>query len=294
MLGRRKKVITFFVVSLFAFQVLLLYRGMPLHKQQEHFASINKLTATIAELSYSLLRVPELVHSAGGEIKSIPKVSAITRKWNRNTKCLDDWCTSHLQKSSFMCYKHCRSLAEIESDLYYGTPRRCKFRRAAGHSVMALVSVPGSGNTWVRGLLEKATGICTGSIYCDIALRRKGFVGEYVHDGSALVVKTHTSDFQWRGKHLQKRNIMDAFYDAAILLVRNPFDTFVSERHRSALHEKQEKRMISHEVGTPGDMKNHLNRMGEEAFGKFVVVYFQVPLSYRLVLQLSSQIGMAL
>ena len=27
---------------------------------------------------------------------------------------------------------------------------------------MALASFPGSGNTWVRGLLETATGICTG------------------------------------------------------------------------------------------------------------------------------------
>ena len=29
---------------------------------------------------------------------------------------------------------------------------------------MALASFPGSGNTCVRGLLEKATGICTGEI----------------------------------------------------------------------------------------------------------------------------------
>ena len=27
---------------------------------------------------------------------------------------------------------------------------------------VALISFPGSGNTWIRGLLEKATGICTG------------------------------------------------------------------------------------------------------------------------------------
>ena len=30
-------------------------------------------------------------------------------------------------------------------------------------SEVALVSYPGSGNTWTRGLLEKATGVCTGT-----------------------------------------------------------------------------------------------------------------------------------
>ena len=32
----------------------------------------------------------------------------------------------------------------------------------AGHGPVGLVSFPGSGNTWVRGLLQKATGVCTG------------------------------------------------------------------------------------------------------------------------------------
>ena len=36
-----------------------------------------------------------------------------------------------------------------------------------GRAAVALVSFPGSGNTWVRGLLEQASGICTGKL-CDI------------------------------------------------------------------------------------------------------------------------------
>ena len=31
-----------------------------------------------------------------------------------------------------------------------------------GRGPVGLVSFPGSGNTWVRGLLQQATGICTG------------------------------------------------------------------------------------------------------------------------------------
>ena len=31
-------------------------------------------------------------------------------------------------------------------------------------AAVALVSFPGSGNTWVRGVLEQATGVCTGKV----------------------------------------------------------------------------------------------------------------------------------
>ena len=40
----------------------------------------------------------------------------------------------------------------------------CRFMNGSGRSPVGLVSFPGSGNTWVRGLLQKATGICTGGI----------------------------------------------------------------------------------------------------------------------------------
>lgn len=42
----------------------------------------------------------------------------------------------------------------------------CRFINGSGRSPVGLVSFPGSGNTWVRGLLQKATGICTGK--CDM------------------------------------------------------------------------------------------------------------------------------
>ena len=38
----------------------------------------------------------------------------------------------------------------------------CRFMNGSGRNPVGLVSFPGSGNTWVRGLLQKATGICTG------------------------------------------------------------------------------------------------------------------------------------
>lgn len=39
---------------------------------------------------------------------------------------------------------------------------------------IALASYPGSGNTWLRYLIEGASGIFTGSIYDDIEIEMKG------------------------------------------------------------------------------------------------------------------------
>ena len=108
----------------------------------------------------------------------------------------------------------------------------CKFMKGPSRDPVGLVSVPGSGNTWVRGLLEKATGICTGSIYCDHPLRNGGMIGEYVKTGRVLVVKTHTSDYQWKDVKAEKRNNDDGFYSSAILLIRNPFKSFIAEWNR--------------------------------------------------------------
>ena len=54
-----------------------------------------------------------------------------------------------------------------------------------------LVSRPGSGNTWVRHLLQLATGIQTGSVYHERKLKLGGFPGEGLTDGSVIAIKAH-------------------------------------------------------------------------------------------------------
>ena len=54
-----------------------------------------------------------------------------------------------------------------------------------------LLSIPGSGNTWLRYLIQRATGFVTGSLYSDDHLYNNGFPGEIINDGSAIVVKSH-------------------------------------------------------------------------------------------------------
>ena len=53
--------------------------------------------------------------------------------------------------------------------------------RPPNHSnpVTALVSFPGSGNTWMRRIIEEVTGLYTGAIYCDTMLKTNGFYGEF-------------------------------------------------------------------------------------------------------------------
>ncbi|XP_003436671.2 WSCD family member AGAP003962 [Anopheles gambiae] len=87
----------------------------------------------------------------------------------------------------------------------------------------ALVSFPGSGNTWLRYLLQQATGILTGSVYKDYGLLKSGFPAESVANSSVLVVKTH----EW-GPHAW------APYTKAILLIRDPERAILAEFNRQS------------------------------------------------------------
>ena len=83
----------------------------------------------------------------------------------------------------------------IESNNNNNTALNCtwpplKLRSKEG-PLTALASKPGSGNTWVRHLLQLATGIQTGSIFNELRLKRNGFPGEGIVNGSVIAIKTH-------------------------------------------------------------------------------------------------------
>ena len=48
------------------------------------------------------------------------------------------------------------------------------------HKVTALTSFMGSGNTWTRHLIHRASGYWTGSIYSDTALHINGMIPEFI------------------------------------------------------------------------------------------------------------------
>ncbi|XP_077997841.1 sialate:O-sulfotransferase 1-like [Glandiceps talaboti] len=89
---------------------------------------------------------------------------------------------------------------------------------------VALASLPGSGNTWVRHLIEEATGYYTGSVFHDSTLYESGFIGEYEdkYSGTTLTIKTHSPGTKGQFAELT----------AAILLLRSPFDVILTERNR--------------------------------------------------------------
>ena len=87
---------------------------------------------------------------------------------------------------------------------------------------VALASFPGSGNTWLRYLLQQSTGILTGSVFADPSLQESGF-GEGITNQSVLVIKTHNVGITHHTNNP---------FDRAILLVRDPFDAILAEFNR--------------------------------------------------------------
>ena len=55
----------------------------------------------------------------------------------------------------------------------------------------ALASYPGSGNTWLRYLIQQATGFATGSVYNAAHLKAASFPAEGIFNGSVIGIKTH-------------------------------------------------------------------------------------------------------
>ncbi|EFA05808.2 WSCD family member AGAP003962 [Tribolium castaneum] len=88
---------------------------------------------------------------------------------------------------------------------------------------VALVSFPGSGNTWLRYLLQQVSGFYTGSVYKDYGLLKNGFPAENIANGSVLVVKTH----EW-GYNARK------IFSKAIILVRSPAAAIQAEFNRQS------------------------------------------------------------
>ena len=88
---------------------------------------------------------------------------------------------------------------------------------------VTLVSYPGSGNSWVRQLLESATGIYTGAVYCDPAYVNAGMIGEGVMTNNVLAIKLH-----------QQPSVASKLVnsDKIIYLVRNPFGAILAENNR--------------------------------------------------------------
>ena len=114
-----------------------------------------------------------------------------------------------------------------------------------------LLSYQGSGNTYTRLLIELITGFYTGSsVSQDKHLLMSGFEGEKHCDNQTILIKAHPNylrhyinDKFMNGstKRCQRQNFSTK---NAIVLIRNPWDAFLSEFQRS----KTPNRMINSHV----------------------------------------------
>lgn len=82
-----------------------------------------------------------------------------------NKKCADPNCLDYLTKLEKDYFDKCKEKVVSMKSKFGPMPNtsHCKFQNGFERVPVALASFPGSGNTWVRGLLERATGICTGT-----------------------------------------------------------------------------------------------------------------------------------
>ena len=79
-------------------------------------------------------------------------------------QCSDPLCTQYLVPYGWSEFNRCFQHSMRRTHRKLPLLDRCHFMNGTNRAPIALVSLPGSGNTWVRGLLEQATGICTGKI----------------------------------------------------------------------------------------------------------------------------------
>ncbi|CAL4063682.1 unnamed protein product, partial [Meganyctiphanes norvegica] len=106
-----------------------------------------------------------------------------------------------------------------------------------GLPTAGLASFPSSGNTWIRYLIESATGILTGSLYDDSSLTRKGMYGEgVVYDsGMTILQKSHgyTTGDAMKLDHYERvdKNHLEELSHQGVVVIRNPFKALVSHRN---------------------------------------------------------------
>ena len=139
----------------------------------------------------------------------------------------------------------------------------CKFLPNTTRHPVALISPQGAGNTWTRGLLEKATGICTGFIYCDTVMRARGYVGERIKSGKVLVVKTHSPVTKWRGGNNTQSEPADSSYAAAVFILRDPAKSVVAEWNRNSAE------IVLGKHNYSIARERHTYSIPKELFGKF-------------------------
>lgn len=188
-------------------------------------------------------------------------------------KCSKPHCSEFLSKKDKVRQRAClREVLKHQPHLKMTVPEHnCDFMDGQGRAPVALASAEGSGNTWLRGLLEQVTGKCTGFNFCDYVMRMKGFIGDNINSGSVLVVKTHSVRPQWIGErgHLPPVSKYEAYYGSAVFLLRNPYHALIAEWNRRLTNKVMIKQHLPHN-------ESHVNVVPKEIWCKLAFQHYNM------------------
>jgi len=125
----------------------------------------------------------------------------------------------------------------VQSSTASDVPTHCtaalRFLPLDRSKVTVLASYPGSGNTWLRHLIQQGTRVHTGSVYNDASLKQE-YPGEGIRDSTVVVAKTHFpcgGCWNVNGQPATERQT-GRLDGRTILLLRNPFHAILSEFNR--------------------------------------------------------------
>lgn len=106
-----------------------------------------------------------------------------------------------------------------------------KFMPAGSRPLLLLLSFPGSGNTWVRYLIERSTGIYSGSFYHDVGTGNDDssvWRKSNPCSKTTLVVKSHG----WENFDRIKSGAQKCKVEGGILIIRNPYGAILADFNR--------------------------------------------------------------
>ena len=107
-------------------------------------------------------QVKERVNVQKHKKKSRVHIKSPEQSVTREYQCTSEFCVELLSAFDRAQYDNCTDAVAHSTSSAVAKHGTCRFMNGTNRTPVALVSLEGSGNTWVRGLLEKATGICTG------------------------------------------------------------------------------------------------------------------------------------
>lgn len=245
--------------------VLPLFRGLPEDMTKEYLSELDVVHGAISRIldplavyangSWPVVEVCSLFKNGTEWITAFPQLSSSGAL--QFLQCSSVYFI--LNNTAKLMYPHHGIYQEYYSNvsLHYHCVKfqEMKFlEQNVSRLRVALASFPGSGITWLRYLIEQATGIFTGSVDCDISLKHVGHMGEGVWTNQVVAVRVNHAHLNITGSENMTicangfgicRND-SAHFDKVVIVMRNPYTAILSEYNRMVTLSHVEKLSLDH------------------------------------------------